>query len=319
MSSLSEITALSDQAIEWVILLHSGNTTENDKLKARQWQNRSPSHQKAYREAEQLWQEMGLAIQSPTKKSSPQPSPKKLSYWTTGLAATLLIGTLITHFSILTDFWLSDYHTAVGEQKEITLSDGSVVILNTDTALAVDWHSNSRHIKLLRGQAQFTVAHDSARPFEVETENAVVKALGTIFEVLNEEQDTRVTVLEHAVSIKAPQDANYSENSRIEAGQQAHYSRSKGLETVISVNLKQNSAWQRGKFLVKNKALVEVVAELNRYYSGKIVITDEKLLQMRVSGAFPLTDYDTVMAMLEQSLLLKITHITPWITLLQSQ
>ncbi len=321
VSSLSQITTLSDQAIEWVILLHSGSATKADKQQAQQWRNRSPSHQAAYQEAEQLWQEMGRVLQARKTESPIKPATQKrkmLSHVAIGLAATVLISTLITQFSTITDLWLSDYHTSVGEQKNITLSDGSQVMLNTDTALAIDWQSDRRYIKLLHGQAQFTVAHDAKRAFEVETDDAVVKALGTIFEVLAEAQDTRITVVEHAVSIKASQDTDYNKNIRIEAGQQARYSRSKGLETIETVNLKQNSAWQRGKLLVKNQVLVDVIADLNRYYQGKILITDDKLSQLRVSGAFPLNDYDTVMAMLEHSLPLKVGHITPWLTLIQN-
>lgn len=315
MSSLSHITVLSDQAIEWVILLHSGSATEADKQQACEWQNRSPAHQQAYQEAEQLWQEMGQAIQ-PAKRI-PQKT-NKLPRVAIGLATSILITVLISQFFTITDFWLSDYHTAVGEQQNITLSDGSQVILNTDTALKIDWQADKRHIKLLHGQAQFTVAKDVNRPFEVETDDAVVKALGTVFDVLDEKLDTRVTVVEHAVSIKAPQDADYDTNMRIEAGQQARYSRNNRLEKLETINLKQNTAWQRGKLLVKNQALAEVIADLNRYYPGKILLTDDKLSQLRVSGAFPLNDYLTVMAMLEQSLPLKIRHITHWVTLIQS-
>jgi transmembrane sensor len=322
VSSISEITSLSDQAIEWVILLHSGNATEADQRQAQHWQNRSPVHQKAYREAEQLWQEMGQALQPSEIKSPPASSPKQkssASQWlAAGWAVAIIICVLITPFSTFTDRWLSDYHTAVGEQKHITLSDGSRVILNTDTALAVEWNSSGRRIRLLRGQAQFTVARDPLRPFEVATDNAVIKALGTIFEVLDDEQNTRVTVLEHAVSIKAPQDKDYTGNTRIEAGQQARYSFSKGLETVVTVDLKKNSAWQRGKLIVKNQPLSIVVADLNRYNQGKFVMTNDKLSELHVSGAFPLDNPVAILAMLEQSLPLKIRHITPWLTLIQS-
>jgi len=318
VSSLSQITTLSDQAIEWVILLHSGIATEADEQQAYQWKNRSPSHLAAYQEAEQLWLDMGAAFQLHITKPAPQ-KRKILPRVALSLAAAVLISAFITQFSTLSDLWLSDYYTSVGEQKTITLSDGSQVILNTDTALVIEWNTNRRHIKLLHGQAQFTVAANVNSPFEVETDDAVVKALGTIFEVLDEQQATRVTVIEHAVGIKAPQDADYNKNVRIEEGQQARYSRSKGLETVEAVNLKQHTAWQRGKLLVKNQALVDVIADLNRYYSGKIVITDDALSQLRVSGAFPLNDYATVMAMLGESLPLKIARITPWLTLVHRQ
>ncbi|MEQ1635520.1 MAG: FecR family protein [Methylococcales bacterium] len=321
MSSVAKITSLSDQAIAWVILLHSGTATELDKSQAEQWQKRTLEHQKAYLAAEQLWLEMGTALQQQALKAPPaknQPSNNSRSLALTGLAAAILLFAALNPFTYLSDRWLSDYHTAIGEQKRITLSDGSSVILNTDTALSVEWNQASRRIKLLRGQAQFTVAPDLKRPFEVATDDAVVKALGTIFEVLDDTQSTRVTVLEHAVGIKAATASEYPNNARIQAGQQARYSLKNGLESLESIDIKQNAAWQRGKLIVKNQPLVNVIDELNRYYSGKIVMTNNQLPALRVTGVFPLDNPVAVLSMLEHSLPLKVKRITPWLAIIHS-
>jgi transmembrane sensor len=191
-------------------------------------------------------------------------------------------------------------------------------MLNTDTAISVAWSQTGRHIKLLHGQAQFTVAPDPKRPFEVTTDDVVTKALGTVFEVLVEEQDTRITVLEHAVGIKAPAEVDYNRNLRIETGQQVRYSLKKGLESLTSIDFKQQTAWQRGKLIVKNQPLATVIADLNRYYSGKIMMTNDQLPKLHVTGVFPLDNPVEVLSMLEQSLPLKVMRISPWVTLIHS-
>lgn len=319
-NSVSEITSLSDQAIDWVIVLNSGTAIEQDKLLAEQWQSRSPSHRKAYLEAEQLWLEMGVAIQP--IDSVPKPPViavkhrRKSRYWPRNLAAASIAVALILPFTGLTDRWLSDYATAVGEQKTVTLADGSQVILNTDTALSVAYTATGRYLTLKHGQAVFKVAADRNRPFEVATDTSVVKALGTVFDVQEESHGTRITVEEHVVGVKGLHDQDYSANARIHAGQQAVYTNAHGLEAAVTIDAKQSSAWQRGKLIFKSQPLAEVTAELNRYFPGRIQILDGGLATLRVSGVFPINDQAATLNMIEQLLPLKITRVTPWLTLL---
>jgi transmembrane sensor len=321
---VSEITALSDQAIDWVIRLNSGKATKRDRELAEQWQDRSLSHRKAFAEAEQLWLEMGEVLLSaePVHIQAQAPVTAKPSRYLDkrfrGLAAAVILFALIAPFSGLSDRWFSDYYTGVGEQKTIALADGSQVTLNTDTALSVAFDASGRHLTLKRGQAVFNVAADPGRPFEVATDTAVVKALGTVFEVLKEPQGVRVTVAEHAVGIKGLLDKDYAGTSRVNAGQQALYSRKHGFEAAVTVDPQQNTAWQRGKLIFKDQPLAAVVAELDRYVPGSIAILNDKLRSLHVSGVFPMTDPAATLDMIEQILPVKIIRVTPWLTLLHS-
>lgn len=320
VSSVSEITALSDQAIEWVILLRSGHASEQEKIRAEEWCKRTTAHQQAYEAAELLWLQMGETFITEQEPITPAASPAKrpwLNYFGASFAL-LLVLVLLNPFEHISDRWLSDYATAIGEQRTITLSDGSQVILNTDTAIALTWTPRQRHITLLRGQAQFSVAADPQRPFEVATQDAVVKALGTVFEVLANQDNTRVTVLEHAVGLKSASAQDYAANSRIEAGQQVYFSLKKGLEKQQNIDLKQNAAWQRGKLIVKNQPLSAVLADINRYYRGKIWLRQDSVANLKVTGVFPLDNPAAVLSMLEQSLPLKVTRLSPWLAIVQS-
>ncbi|MBD9355585.1 FecR family protein [Methylomonas sp. EbA] len=314
---VSEITTLSDQAIDWVIRLRAGNAGAQERRAAAEWQNRSPSHRRAFAEAEQLWLDMG-EVWSVTELPRPtQAMGRRFSrpVWR-GLAAAALALALVLPFSGLGDRWFSDYYTAVGEQKTVTLADGSQVLLNTDTALTVAYSDTGRKLTLKHGQALFKVAADRNRPFEVATDTAVVKALGTVFEVLQQDHAARITVQEHAVGVKGLHAPDYPPDARIQEGQQAVYSAANGLQAAVAADPQQSAAWQRGKLVFKNQALADVVAELDRYFPGKIVISDAKLAALRVSGVFPLADRAATLAMLQQILAVKISQITPWLTVL---
>ncbi len=320
-ASVTDITELSDQAIAWIIRLNSDKVTEQDRLLAAQWLNRSPSHHKAFAEAEQLMLDMGevMGAVKPVHIEPQQINVKRARYaghWLRTLAVASILFVLTLPLTGLNDRWFSDYYTAVGEQKTVTLADGSQVTLNTDTALSVAFSASGRKLTLKHGQAVFHVAADRDRPFEVATDIALVKALGTVFEVSEQSQATRILVEEHAVSVKGLYDKDYADTARINAGQQGFFDQKSGLQSILAVDTNQSAAWQRGKLVFKNQPLKEVVAELDRYVHGRIAIVDAQLADLRVSGVFPINDPAATMTMIEQILPVKVTRITPWLTLL---
>lgn len=318
---ISSIQALSDQAIDLVLRLHSGTATDADRLQAAQFQQRSPSHRKAFQEAERLWLDMGHALQQADSLSNRNVIPtianaNRFGWITHSLAAAIVLIAVILPFTRYPDDWLSDYHTAIGKQQTVTLADGSQILLNTGTAISVDYQPTGRKIRLRHGQALFTVAADRNRPFEVTAGDAVVKALGTVFEVNTKANGIEITVQEHAVGIKSQDDKAYPPAARIEAGQHANYSADQGLGDITSVDLAQTSGWQRGKLIFKNQPFQSVVAELNRYYPGQIVLVSRHLAALRVTGVFPANDTAAALAMIEHILPVKVRRVTPWLTLL---
>lgn len=309
-AQVSDISVLSDQAIDWVIRLHAGTATEEEMAQAEAWQNRSPSHRKAFAEAERLWLDMGDAMRTPVARRR-----ARLPRFAVA-AGVLAVASMLWTFEF-SDRWRSDYYTVVGEQKTITLADGSRVQLDTDTALSVAFNDAGRRITLLRGRALFAVAKDPRRPFEVVADAAVVMALGTVFEVLRDTHDTRITVEEHAVGVKGLHAKDYAPANRVAAGQQARYSAERGLSPPVAIDVKQLSAWRRGKLIFKNRPLAEVVAELDRYYPGRMLIVGGGLQTLRVTGVFPATDAAAALDMIADILPVKLMRVTPWLTLLR--
>src|SRR5690348_5790981 len=116
------------------------------------------------------------------------------------------------------------YRTDVGGLSRVVLRDGSAVTLNTDTDLRVHFTGGRRNVDLLRGEAQFQVAHDRSRPFEVKAAGRIVRAVGTAFDVRVESpQSLEVTVTEGRVAVVGASDryAGTEAPTTISAGESA--------------------------------------------------------------------------------------------------
>ncbi|MCX7103510.1 MAG: FecR domain-containing protein, partial [Methylobacter sp.] len=234
-SDQAELPELTLQAIAWLVRLHSDNMSEAETHDFADWLSEDIFHVEAFAEAEDLYQNLTIAATSPQVKAPIIVEPSKTNVpqncapaapiltikpsahrktctlnkgWLAlplAMAACWLFAiTLVmpnqTHFF---DEYLSDYHTRTGEIREIKLADGGQLLLNTNTAVSVDYQASIRQITLHHGQARFTVAKDTQRPFEVKSGGLLVRALGTVFEVYNRESGgTSVIVQEHAVAAR---------------------------------------------------------------------------------------------------------------------
>lgn len=304
---------LLDEAFEWIVLLHSGHASEEDRTRAAAWQSRSPAHARAYAKAERLWLELGQAADV----EGPAPIPERRRGRRAGLIVTVLLCAIAySQLGRLTDLWLSDYRTGIGEQRTVRLPDGSTVLLDTDTAIALDFDAAGRRVRLRHGQALFTVAPDPSRGFEVEAGRARIRALGTVFEVAAYDEAVSVTVQEHAVRVELAEPGLAA--STVHAGQRVRTGPDRGLSTPEPVDLGEISAWQRGRWVFKGRPLAEVIADLNRYRHGQVLLYDEPLKALRVTGVFPLADPDAVLQSLQQTLGIRAVRLGPWLTVLRS-
>ncbi|RII76190.1 sigma-70 family RNA polymerase sigma factor [Pseudomonas monteilii] len=178
---------------------------------------------------------------------------------------------------------LADYHTAVGERQVITLADGTRVTLNSASALSVVFNEHERRVVLDAGEALFETT-DEARPFVVETEGERVQGGAATFSV---RRDGRVVL--------ARGEAKVGERP-----------------LVVAADAGTQMAWQRGKLIFNGKPLGQVLAELERYRHGRIVLSDSKLAAMEVSGVFDLDEPEALLRTLEQRYGLKVTYL-PWL------
>jgi transmembrane sensor len=210
------------------------------------------------------------------------------------------------------NYYLADYNVAAGQQKQITLSDGSSILLNTNSAFSVSFNQQQRLITLHQGEAFFQVAADKTRPFIVQTSAGQVRALGTAFDVKQQDQQTQVIVFEHAVSITTTQGLRLE---KLQTAEQLKFS-ADSVQTASKVNLQRAAPWHQQRMVFQDKALVDVVAELNRYRSGKIICLNDSIKNLPITGVFGIADTELALQAIEQSLPVRITRITDQLILL---
>jgi transmembrane sensor len=207
--------------------------------------------------------------------------------------------------------------TAVGEQRAISLEDGSLVQLNTATRLVVAFAPRARRVRLDSGEARFTVAHDAARPFIVTTPQASVRAVGTVFNVQTAPSGTSVAVLQGHVEVATHDSGSSAPESAagnpvraavaaspreldLFVGQRAAVSPAGRITFGAGPSLERVRAWTDGRLVFRNETLADLVAEFNRYHTHPLRIADPALAGVRVSGTFAADDLPSLEQFLER-------------------
>jgi len=204
------------------------------------------------------------------------------------------------------DYWLADQRTATGEQRTLRLADGTLIKLNTHSAVDVRFDEKQRRVMLREGEILVETAHGDARPFIVETREGSMRALGTRFLVKREQAGTRLSVLQSAV---AAHPESSPEEQILREGQQVLI-RNNGMGPIVALNLGAD-AWTRGMLVVDNARLEDLVRELGRYRPGHLGVAPA-VANLRVTGSFPLKDTNLALNALLPTLPVQIEQHTPW-------
>jgi transmembrane sensor len=178
------------------------------------------------------------------------------------------------------------YATDIGELRAENLPDGSTVILNTASRLKVHYDGNERGVQLIGGEALFTVQRDARRPFRVYSDNAVIRVLGTQFNVHRRAHGTQVAVLDGAVSI-SDRLTHTAPPIELRAGSEVEISSSGNIAAITPLNNAKVTAWQQKRLHFKEDTLEEIAAEFNRYNrEARIRLDDPAIADLRLSGVF---------------------------------
>lgn len=193
--------------------------------------------------------------------------------------------------------WRADYRTTVGQRRNVTLADGTQLMLNTRTAADIAFSATERRVRLIAGELLATTGKDLVRPFLIETTHGTAHALGTRYIVKQLDDGTEVSVFEGAVRIEprgAPEQAIV-----LQAGEQARFdyagidTRGRADDTAIG--------WTDGFIIARSMRLDDFLAELSRY-SADSFSADPDVAGLRVSGSFPVANLDAVIQTLAGTL-----------------
>ena len=301
-----------DAAIAWQLSLDSGSPLEREEFA--KWHAAHEEHARAWRQLGMLDQRFSVA-NGPARSALLQSREgirrrvRKLGSGLASLVAVVGLALLVGDRYLPLDYWLADQRTATGEQRTVRLADGTLLNLNTHSAVDVRFDARQRLIVLQEGEILVETGHGDARPFIVETREGSMRALGTRFLVKREEQGTRLSVLQSAVAAH-PQ--NHPQEQILREGQQVLI-RNDGLDSVAALTPGAD-AWTRGMLVVDNARLEDLVHELGRYRRGYLGVAPE-VADLRITGSFPLHDTDKALSALLPTLPVQIEQHTPyWVT-----
>ncbi len=303
---------LIERALEWLVHLHSGSETEQDWAEYQSWKAADAGQRQAAEQAERLWQGLGSALTRPATSRLKRAARLSLLILALGVAGVAgfaggLFGAPGAYFP--------DERTATGERRSLTLPDGSRLELDAATSLDIDFSDRQRRLVLHAGRIFVAVSPDRQRPFQVAASGGTVRALGTAFAVGMESDAVDVVVAEHAVRVAFPDEAA-GPSVEVQAGSQVSYAPATGLGQPRPVEIRNRTAWRRGLFLFENRPLGAVVAELERYRRGRIVIADNALKDLPVTGIFETGDSDALLDAVAAALPVQV-HKLPWLTVIR--
>jgi transmembrane sensor len=291
---------------EWLVRVESGHATRAE-LEA--WLAADPANLAAYRDVADAWgalDEMGSApemialrrnaLDNAAKRTRDRRRGHTRRSLPMAVAAAAAVALMI---GAGTSLWLAtrveahSFATAAGERKTVTLSDGSKVDLDQDTALEVRYSRGARDLRLLHGQAEFDVAKDASRPFSVAAGGRTVVATGTLFNVDLFEQRLAVTLLDGRVIVtpEGERDRDRRSPETVELKPAERLVVSGGVQTVLEVNISAEDAvaWKAGKLVFADAPLAEAVQRVNRYAKTRLAV-DDPAAALRISGVFDVGD-----------------------------
>lgn len=316
--------AILQEAAGWLVRLQSETLSAADRAAFDRWRDRSASHRAAWARVEDMLRGFGQvppAIGSHTLRRLDRPGRRQAIR---ALGALLVLGPAavagwrgLPWRGLPWREWVADARTATGERRRLDLADGTQLVLNTATAVDIQYTADERVLWLRAGEILLTTGRDPSpvyRPFIVRTAQGTIRALGTRFMVRDDGAGIRVAVFDGSVRIQPQGGGGHSEPASmlLHAGQQTVFT----ADDVAPASAADtaSASWEQGMLTVRDWRLADLVDELGRYRRG-VLRCDPAVAGLRVSGAFPLADTDGSLRLLEKTLPVRISRVTPfWIT-----
>ena len=325
MRSLAEPAALGaigedvqQQAAEWLTVLMSGEASEAQHAAWQRWREADPEHERAWQHIDAVSRRFNGLHRSAAAQALAGTQQQAVNGKRRQLLAWLGVAAGGGMLAAQTGAWdgvralRADYRTATGERREVVLDDGSVLSLNTGSAVNVRFDDKRRLIELLAGEILVSSGHGagSAAPLVVATREGLVRALGTRFVVRQQDGVSTVEVLESAVEIR-PRDSAGAP-LLLAAGRGVAFSRH-APDAPHAIDAYAD-AWSRGQLIVDDVTLGDFLVDLARYRPG-VIDCAPAVAQLRLSGVFPLADTQRILNMLPNSLPVQVRSRTRyWVT-----
>lgn len=341
MSNVVEIPSredIYDQASLWIARLDR-ELSQAETKDLRAWLSESQVHKEVLFEMASLWDKMDSLsrlselFEAPaTQKIENAPSsPFSSLRFPLGVAASfiMLCSILVLGVKSLPSDelrgWLSGentvasvvetiYETGLGEHSQVTLPDGSELVLNTDSLIRVQYSDNHRLLLLERGEVHIDVAHDKTRPLSVYAKDRVVQAVGTAFnvEIYNDKEvelivtDGKVLVARQPTfqeELKAAQPKSLPRSSlAVSKGEKIVLGSIKEkVDRVEEADIAADLSWRQGNLIFRGESLQQAVEEISRYTAVEFELLDDSIKHIRIAGLFKAGDVSGLLSALDQN------------------
>ncbi|MEG0245580.1 MAG: FecR domain-containing protein [Pseudomonas sp.] len=307
---------VAEQAMHWHLELQEPAVTAATLAACMSWRQAHPLHEHAWQRTQvfaQRMHDMRSPGQRPLAHAALRPQQSRrnaLKQLSLLLAAGS--GAWYLKDAALVQDWRADYHSRIGEQRRLTLADGTQLQLNTDSALDVAFDHQARRLRLLRGEMLITrPALADSRPLWVDTVHGRLESTRAQFNVRLHSPLTQVSVYQGTVSVRPALQADSP--LVLGAGEQASFTR-QGLlaRQAVASTL---PAWSQGMLVAQGQRLAAFLEDVSRYRRGHLAC-DPALASLRVSGTFPLDNTEKIIAAVAETLQLDVQHFTRyWVTL----
>ncbi len=299
MNKLSghDASLISEQAAEWVVCLSDDQISDKQRAAFASWLAQDPKHRDAYEEVNRLWQSV----------TPQQPRPDR--HVKILLSALILLG--ITYLLPLAE-WAADERTRIGEMRQIALEDGSVLTLDSDSAVDIEFNTRERRVILHNGRLMADVALDPTvkkRPFVIENRDGLAKALGTRFIVAQAEHDSIVNVIESHVAVVSHY--NPAHSVTLQPGESVRFNQ-KHISQPETTQLFATS-WLQSRLVYQDEPLGQVIDDLARYHKGFLKISEDTA-QLRFTGVLPTDNQEAALNILANALPVYVSQHTRWLT-----
>ena len=302
--SASDAESIHQQASDWLLILN-GDASEQQQEAFASWLQQSDEHQRIWQQTLRAWKLMGQLPQSETQPQRGELHTLSIrpQRWLPAAIAACLV---VVMWPWLALYWQAEAITGKGETQLVTLEDGSQVYLGADSALAVNFQQQQRAVTLLKGQAYFQVSHNPQRPFVVTSDQLQVKVLGTEFDVEAGNEHSYVGVASGLVAVSQGE-----QQQQVRPGQLLNINASGEMQTQQLAS-ELVAPWREQRLFVHNRPVADVIASLQRYYSGLIVLQHDELKHKRVTGSYQLQHIDDALDALVRPYGAEVIRISPY-------
>jgi transmembrane sensor len=298
------------EALDWLVRLRDDKASDDDRHAFQAWLDKGESHVAAWEHAQAFWKRFDI-VQPEINNLRRSQSVLNRRNLLLGSGAAL-IGTGGLYAFGRRDLF-ADFVTGIGERRTWTLADGSSVELGSYSALSINFTQSSRQVELYRGEGFFGVTAGAAPPFTVNAAGGTTQALGTKFNVKYVDDLVTVAASEHAVMVRV----GAASPVKVEQGWQLSYDRN-GPGGVTRADLGMIEAWRQDRIVFQDVPLRRVLAELERYRRGRIILMNKSIGDIPVTAIFDTRQPEAALQTIADTLPIRVLHAAKFVSVVYS-